>query len=99
MKDIGLMRCVKVLNQTTTKQRLMTAKDQKSLFKFTNELIHRQRDVSLPTHDNPLSLANNVAQIFVEKIEMISQTFMDSTRSERINSDMSVLEIIEFQIV
>ena len=75
------------------------AKDQKSLFKFTNELMHRQRDASLPTHDNPLSLANNFAQFFVEKIEMISQTFTDSIRSESINSHMSVPEITEFQTV
>ena len=41
--------------------------DQKALFRFTNGLMHQQRDSRLPAFEDTAVLANNFAQCFVEK--------------------------------
>ena len=76
------------------------AKDQKSLFKITNELMHRQRDASLPTFHDPFVLANDFAQFFTEKVEKISQTFttVSSNASAREETEQ-VPQISELEII
>ena len=51
------------------------AKDQKSLFKFADQLLCKDKDVSLPTHTNAEFLANSFAQFFTDKIAAIRESF------------------------
>ena len=52
-----------------------TAKDQKSLFKFADQLLCKQKDIRLPTHQNAEFLANMFAQFFTDKIQVIRDSF------------------------
>ena len=63
------------------------AKDQKSLFKFINELMHRGREIRLPDFDDASILANDFAQFFVDKIDRISQTFANNELGSNSGSD------------
>ena len=59
------------------------AKDQKLLFQLTNELMHRGRDISLPTFQDPQALADDFINFFTDKVDKISQSF---SRSPVLNS-------------
>jgi exonuclease III len=49
--------------------------DQKALFKITNQLLHKTKDVTLPTHDSEKELADKFSTFFENKIRVISQSF------------------------
>ena len=49
--------------------------DPKSLYRITNELLHKKQDKSLPTHANPQDLARDFSEYFIDKIKNISVKF------------------------
>jgi exonuclease III len=51
------------------------AKDQKSLFKLVDHLLHKQKDMKLPTYTSADSLVNTFAQFFTDKIHVIRESF------------------------
>ena len=57
--------------------------------------MHRQRDASLPEHEDPQALANTFAHFFVDKIDQISKTF-SSGESLQANERSAVPEIQQF---
>ena len=58
-----------------------TNKDQKKLFQVSNELLHRKKVSSLPSHADPSELADKLADYFSDKIEKIRDTFNPSSDS------------------
>jgi len=47
------------------------ARNQSTLFKTVDDLLHRKAVQSLPAHNNIQKLANRFSKYFISKIEMI----------------------------
>ena len=69
------------------------AGDQRALFRLTNELMHRERNTQLPAFEDPLTLANDFVQYFVDKIERISRGFGDTESKSDQRHESNVPEI------
>ena len=75
------------------------AGDQRSLFRLTNQLMHRQRNVRLPTHEDPNVLANDFVQFFVDKIENINKAFIADHDARQARHIPDVPQLPSFQAI
>ena len=57
-----------------------TGNDQKSLFKVVNDLLDRNKVRSLPRHTDPIQLANDFNDYYINKIEDIRKTIPSNSR-------------------
>ncbi len=53
---------------------ILEATDQGAVFKIADKLLQTTSDLILPKHDSPLSLANDFAQFFSDKVTKIQST-------------------------
>ena len=60
-------------NKTQVIQKKITASngDQKKLFNIVNTLLARRKQLVLPDHNNPITLASTFNMFFINKIENI----------------------------
>ena len=64
-------------------------RDQKSIYKVTNQLLGKKNEVILPSHSSSNELAQDFSEFFVNKIEGIRSNISSQTKS---NSDTLVME-------
>jgi len=92
------MLCAKAKKQFYVDKVTKSAGDQKVLFSVANELLHKTNDSSLPSHKDSVSLANDFALFFVDKIHKISEKFKDPQLS-RCNRSQNIPTFTDLQEV
>ena len=58
------------------------ANKQKSLFEVVEKLLDKRDARVLPTHTDPVTLANDFNQFYIEKIDKLRESIPPSTESE-----------------
>ena len=73
--------------------------DQKELFRITSNLLHKGKSKPLPSHTDPIQLANEFGEYFISKVSNIRESFPDSDCSPHQYDKMQVPTIESLQPV
>ena len=70
--------------------------DQRKLFKSTKALFKQKADLSFLDHRDPIALANDIRQFFVQKVECMYSELLDSPSSQPNTETSSTSSITPF---
>ena len=73
--------------------------DHKEFFKLTNTLLHKKKDLALPSHGSSLEMANKFVDFFTSKVEKIYSEFthkpLDTSTSLQRSLDEQLCSLTE----